>query len=164
VTAKKKAKPAVKKIGRPSGYSEALADTICSRIAEGESLVAICQSEDMPHRATVFRWLADNTSFCDRYVRAREAQADKLAEEILQIADDGQNDTYQTDDGEATNHDVIARSRLRVDARKWLAAKLAPKKYGEKLSVGGADDLPPIKNAHELSTEALIAIASGKQA
>jgi len=71
-----------------------------------------------------------------QYARAREAQADKLAEDILAIADDGTSDVYLDADGnERTNQDVIARSRLRVDARKWLASKMAPKKYGDKLDV-----------------------------
>jgi hypothetical protein len=113
---------------------------------EGESLRTICLSDDMPSATTVFRWLADAryAAFREQYTRAREAQADHLAEEILQIADDGRNDTYETDGVVAVNHDAIQRSRLRVDARKWLAGKLAPKKYGDKLAVGGADDLPPI--------------------
>jgi hypothetical protein len=88
----------------------------------------------MPDKSTVMRWLAQNEAFRDQYARARESQADHLAEEILQIADDGSNDTYQTENGEAVNHDVIARSRLRVDTRKWLASKLAPKKYGDKVT------------------------------
>jgi hypothetical protein len=95
----------------------------------------------MPDARSVFRWLAANEDFRQQYARAREAQADFMAEEILQIADDGRNDTYQTDDGEFVNHDVIARSRLRVDARKWLAAKMAPKKYGDKIGIGGAPEL-----------------------
>jgi hypothetical protein len=132
-------------MGRPSSFTQETADTICARLAEGQSLRSICEADDMPARSVVFKWLADNKDFADQYARAREAQADHLFEEILTIADDGSNDTYKTDDGEATNHDVIARSRLRVDARKWMAAKMAPKKYGDKLAIGGADDLPPLK-------------------
>lgn len=145
--------------GRPSSYTEERGDAICARIAEGDSLRTIC-AEDGPDMKTVMRWLADNDAFRQQYARAREAQADLMAEDILQIADDGRNDTYQTDNGEAVNHDVIARSRLRVDARKWLAAKLAPKKYGEKIAVGGADDLPPIQSETNLSDAQLAAIAA----
>lgn len=132
-------------MARPSSFTQEIADTICLGLAEGVSLRVICAKDGMPDKATVFRWLAGNEAFRDQYARAREAQADFLAEEILQIADDGQNDTYLTDNGLAVNHDAIARSRLRVDARKWLASKMAPKKYGDKLAVGGADDLPPVK-------------------
>lgn len=71
-----------------------------------------------------------------QYARAREAQADKFADEIIAIADDGTRDTFTDENGnERTNQEVIARSRLRVDARKWLAGKMAPKKYGDKLDV-----------------------------
>lgn len=90
----------------------------------------------MPDVSTVIRWLADDerAEFCAQYARAREDRADLLAEEILQIADDGRNDTQVDEDGNVfVDHDVIARSRLRVDARKWLASKMAPKKYGDKL-------------------------------
>ena len=134
-------------MGRPSEFTTETADRICARLAEGESLRAIVADDDMPGQSTVFRWLAENEGFREQYARAREAQADKLFEEILTIADDGSNDTYQTENGEATNHDVIARSRLRVDARKWMASKMAPKKYGDKLAIGGAEDLPAIKQS-----------------
>ena len=133
-------------MGRPSLFSVEIAQEICSRIMDGESLRKICRDEHMPERMTIFRWLHDNTEFCDQYARAREIQADTLAEEILEIADDGRNDTYTTndDDGEGVervNHDVIARSRLRVDARKWYASKLSPKKYGDKVQqeISGPD-------------------------
>lgn len=101
----------------------------------------------MPDKATVFRWLADSryATFRDQYTRARECQADYLAEEILDIADDSKNDTYIDDNGNVrTDQEVIGRSRLRVDARKWLASKMYPKKYGDKVAIGGADDLPPV--------------------
>jgi hypothetical protein len=116
-------------------------ESICERIADCETLQAIADSAEVS-KGTLITWLAGHA---DQYARAREAQADKLAEDILAIADDGSNDTYKTEDGEATNYDVIARSRLRVDARKWLAGKMAPKKYGEKVAVGGAEDLPPVQ-------------------
>lgn len=121
-------------MARPSSFTQETADAICLRLTEGESLRGICRDEEMPAASTVFKWLADRKEFSEQYARAREAQADHMAEEILQIADDGSNDTYQTENGEAVNHDVIARSRLRVDARKWLAAKMAPKKYGDKVT------------------------------
>lgn len=133
------------KMGRHSEFTQEIADVICERIADGESLRGICKDEDMPNKATVFKWLAARKEFSDQYARARESQAETMADEILAIADDGLNDTYLDDDGnERTNHDVIARSRLRVDARKWLASKLAPKKYGDKVTQEhtGADGGP----------------------
>jgi hypothetical protein len=121
-------------MGRPSEFTQEKADAICLRLIEGESLRSICKDEGMPGASTVFQWLAARPEFAEQYARAREAQADHLAEEILSIADDGTNDTYQTDNGEAVNHEVVQRSKLRVDARKWLAAKMAPKKYGDKIT------------------------------
>jgi hypothetical protein len=139
-------------MARPSTYSQETADTICTRLADGESLRQICQDDEMPGKATVMRWLGekDKQAFRDQYAHAREAQADHLAEEILQIADDGTNDTYKDDKGDVlTDHDVIARSRLRVDARKWLASKMAPKKYGDKITQEhtGADGGPVVIQA-----------------
>ena len=69
-----------------------------------------------------------------QYARAREEQAETYADEIVAIADDGRNDTYIDENGnERVNQDVVARSRLRVEARKWVASKLKPKKYGDRL-------------------------------
>jgi len=87
------------------------------------------------------RWLDAHQDFRDKYARARADQADFLAEEIIQIADDGLNDTYTDEDGnEKTNVDVIARSRLRVDSRKWYASKLLPKKYGDRTQLEGTGE------------------------
>jgi hypothetical protein len=84
----------------------------------------------------VLLWVTENREgFSDQYARARQAQAFGLADEILEIADDGSNDTYATDSGEMTNYDVIARSRLRVDTRKWYLARVLPKLFGDKQQV-----------------------------
>lgn len=118
-----------------------MADKICERIADGESLKAICEEEGMPSKATVFKWLGQNASFVDKYARAREAQADALFDDILSIADDGRNDWMERrgeeDAGWVANGENIRRAQLRIDARKWMAGKLRPKKYGEKLDIDG---------------------------
>jgi len=126
-----------RKPGRPSSFTEAIGIALCAAIAEGMSLRSACALPGMPDVSTVIRWLADEerAEFCAQYARAREDRADLLAEEILQIADDGRNDTQVDEDGNVfIDHDVIARSRLRVDARKWLASKMAPKRYGDKIT------------------------------
>lgn len=106
---------------------------ICEKIADGMSLRDICLEDGAPHRSTVFRWLSQHPDFNDQYGRAREAQAELLADELMAISDDGQNDTYLDEDGkQRTDHDVIARSKLRVDTRKWIASKLKPKVYGDR--------------------------------
>lgn len=115
--------------------------TICNRIANGESLRQIADDKDMPAASTVFVWLSDDSAFAEQYARAREAQADAIFDEILLIADDGRNDWMERKDQEDANMgwrengEALNRSRLRIDARKWMAGKLRPKKYGEKLEL-----------------------------
>jgi len=144
-------------MGRHSEFSQEIADRICERIACGESLRAICKSDDFPAMATIFRWLADtaNESFREQYARARETQADTLFDEILEIADDGSQDYKTVQRGEETvevvDQEHIQRSRLRVDARKWMAGKLKPKVYGDKLELAGNKDAPLIVERREFT-------------
>ena len=125
-------------VGRPSKRSRIIEDEICTRLAQGESLTSICDDDHMPCRDTIFAWLLNEEidgedRFSDRYARARQLQAEAMADDILAIADDGRNDTYEDKDGNVlTDNDVIQRSRLRVDTRKFLMAKLLPKKYGDR--------------------------------
>ena len=136
-----KAKTPRRKTGRPSLYTDALAAKICARLAEGETLRAICRDGVMPDKATVLRWLADKkkADFREQYVYAREMQADALFDEALEIADDASGDWTEDKDGKKVlDHENIQRSRLRVDTRKWAAGKMAPKKYGDKLDLGGS--------------------------
>jgi hypothetical protein len=133
-------------MARPSDYSDEIAGTICERIADGESLRSICSQEGFPHKATVFRWLASNEAFRDQYAHAREAQAERWSDELLDIADDGTND-YVKRAGErgvqiVADSEHIARSRLRVDTRNWLLSKMLPKKYGERLVHAGDPEHP----------------------
>lgn len=127
--------------GRPTDYSLETAALICERLSDGESLKAICEDEAMPGKTSVFKWLALHTEFADMYARAREVQADALFDDILTIADDGQNDWMERKDAEGENMgwrengEALRRSQLRIDARKWMAGKLRPKKYGEKLDI-----------------------------
>jgi hypothetical protein len=128
--------------GRPSSFTPEIADEICEKLIDGKSLRSICCDPAMPGVATVCRWLAANDEFRKQYARAREAQADTLADEIVDIADDGSNDYMGEDD--KYNGDAVQRSKLRVDARKWVAAKLKPKKYGEKIDVtSGGEKIEP---------------------
>lgn len=130
-------------MGRPTSYSEEIALLICERLADGESLKAMCAEEDMPSRSTVFKWLANpaHKQFVDMYTRAREEQADALFDEIIAISDDGTNDWMEKKGSEGDvigyieNGEALRRSALRIDARKWAAAKLLPRKYSEKFQV-----------------------------
>lgn len=120
--------------GRPSLYTPELANDICERIASGQSVVDICANDGMPDKSTVYDWLASKPEFADLYARAREQQADRYFAETIAIADDGRNDTQLDEEGNVrVDHDHINRSRLRVDTRKWAAARLSPKKYGDKI-------------------------------
>jgi hypothetical protein len=133
-------------MGRPSSYTPEIADAICERLAAGETLKAICTDDAMPGETTVFRWLAASAEFRELYARAREAQAELMADEIIKISDDGANDTYTDEDGNTrTDYDVVNRSKLRVDTRKWLMAKRLPKRYGERTILTGDNDGDAIK-------------------
>ena len=149
-------KEKAKLFGRPSIYNPELAAQICEHIAQGKSLRTIAEMEGMPHQATIMAWLdGSHPDFSEQYARAREAQADKLAEETLLIADESSQDTYVDADGNVkTNTEAIQRSKLRVDTRKWLASKMAPKKYGDKVAIGGADDLGPVQTVTKEMTDA----------
>lgn len=125
--------------GRPSDYTDDLVAAICGRLSDGEALSSICEAEDMPGLSTVYRWLQQRETFRELYARAREDQADTLADQILKIADEspelamldhGRNQGSLVVDGAAIQH-----QRLRIDARKWIASKLRPKKYGDKVDV-----------------------------
>ena len=138
--------------GRPAIYSDEVATRICGFVAEGYSLRQIGDLPQMPHKRTVKRWLAEKPSFQEQYARAKGEMAEHFAEEILEIADDGSNDWIEREleTGnviKVANHEHIARSRLRVDTRKWLMSKLLPKKYGEKLDVDTHIDLVARVNA-----------------
>lgn len=129
-------------------FTEEVGDAICERIALGESVRSICDDEAMPSMSTVFKWLRDNEAFSQQYARAREVQADALFDDIIDIADDGRNDWMEkrNSDGEnigwQENGEALRRSQLRIDARKWMAGKLRPKKYGEKLALTDGDGGP----------------------
>lgn len=128
------------KRGRPTRYARDTADQILSLLADGQSLREICRADDMPSESTVRLWAVNDTDgFSARYTSAREAQMDRFAEEIVEIADDGTNDWMTRQNGDETitvvDHEHINRSRLRVDARKWLMAKMAPKRFGDKIGV-----------------------------
>jgi hypothetical protein len=113
----------------------------------GESLRHICLDDGMPALSAIFRWLNEHQSFQDQYARAREEQAEALADEIVSIADE---ESYSTKFGgdESTvvvfDSTAVARNRLRVDARKWVASKLKPKKYGDRVDMnhGGQPNNP----------------------
>jgi len=107
--------------GRPSDFSQELADAICTKLSQGMSLRAICKADDMPAESTVRAWaLEDREGFYAQYTRSRDIGLDAVADEVIEIADEAEDP---------------ARGRLRFDARRWYLSKLAPKRYGEKIDV-----------------------------
>jgi hypothetical protein len=142
-----KASEAPKKASK-STYSKQIADIICIRLSEGESLKEIVKAEGMPDRATVYRWLLEQPVFCDMYTRAREEQADTLADEIIAIADEQPDIIVVTDKktGAVIEHKLdgafLQWQKNRIEARKWTAMKLKPKKYGDKLELAGDPNNP----------------------
>ncbi len=154
------------KAGRPSDYTPEIANEICERLADGESLRSICKLEHLPSRVTVRNWLADERykTFLNQYARAREEQADHYFEEAIDISDDSTNDYMLREGIPVLNAEAVQRSRLRVDVRKWAAGKLAPKKYGDKIQteLSGPDGGPvqhEVRTAEELAREILFDVA-----
>ncbi len=124
---------------RPTDYTPELAKVICDRLQEGESLRAVCRDDKMPSTSTVMRWAKDKPEFREQYAHACEMRGEKLVDELLEIADDGSNDFMTITKGDTSyvveNKEWTSRSKLRVDTRKWLLAKMLPKKYGDAKSI-----------------------------
>ena len=110
------------RLGRPSSFTQEVADAICLRLADGESLREICRDESMPGRETVRRWLLENEGFRGQYARAREDHADSNADHALEIA-------------HASTTESAQRDRLEIDTLKWRAARMAPKRWGDSSAV-----------------------------
>ena len=110
-------------MARPSKYSEKLVDRMLEEIASGRSVIGLCREEEWtPNADTWYRWLYKIEGLSDRYARAKAHQSEREADIILDIADNATNQDYQV-------------ARLRVDARKWIASKLLPNKYGERTQI-----------------------------
>ena len=122
---------------------ERIFDIICKRIEDGEALSVILRDNDMPDRGTVYKWIREDLAIFDKYTRATKIRADYLADEIIEIADKQGKDVKIVDGEEVTDYNVINRNRLQIDARKWAASKMNPKKYGDKVDV--TTDGQPIK-------------------
>jgi len=136
------------KTGRPTRFTKYVAEEICIRLSEGESLYSICDDDHIPQRRTVYHWLSlpGYEEFLHQYTQARERQAETFIDQCVDIADDTAQDiTVLTDkdgkDYEKVNHDHINRSRLKVDTRIKIAEKLAPKKYSAKHDVKISGDI-----------------------
>lgn len=118
-------------------------DTVLIRIEQGEALRTILKDSDMPSTRTFYKWLESNELLVKQYARACELRAENLFDEILDIADDASGDTkYDKDGNPYLNNEFVQRSRVRIDARKWVLGKLNPKKFSDKLTLTGDADNP----------------------
>ncbi len=126
-----------KKNGRPTIKTPEMIAAICEGISLGKSARAMCGEVGISLQ-TMWNWLDKDKGFVEQYARAKEQSADYHADLITEIADE--ENTTAMDSSEFN-----ARQRLRIDARKWIACKLKPTRYGDKVAIGGADDLPPMK-------------------
>jgi len=144
-------KPKKNPVGAPTTYNSHIAFVLCTRIAEGESLREIVKDEGMPDRSTVYDWLLRHPEFADQYARAREEQADTLADEIIAIADEQPEIIAVLDKktGALIEHKLdgafLQWQKNRIEARKWTAMKLKPKKYGDRVALEGVEGGAAIK-------------------
>lgn len=161
-----------KKHGRPTEYTPEIGDRICAALATGMSLRSVCRDDDLPDERSVRRWASDHKHpFSPQYVHARELGYLAMADETLEISDDGSNDwmAKHGKEGEivgyAINGEAVARSRLRVDTRKWLLSKCLPKVFGDKVvnEITGKDGGPiETKDVSDLEVARKVAFMLGK--
>lgn len=119
--------------GRPSTFTQEIADEICKRKSKGESLRSICRDEHMPGRDAIADWLITHKEFAVQYEKSCNQGYEEVADEIKEIADNKDKD------------ESPMRSRLRTDVRKWYLSKVLPKKYGEKLDItSGGEKITPL--------------------
>lgn len=149
-------------MSRPSKYTVELAAAICERIVIGDTIRTICADDDMPSSASIFLWLSKYPDFSEQYTRAREAQAEAMLEEVLEIADDSRNDFVMREVKKGlfvpvVDKEAIARSKLRVDSRFWAMQRMAPKRYGAKINNMLTDgDGKPLQNISDAQIAAAL--------
>lgn len=122
---------------------ETILDSVLIRIEKGEALRTILKDEDMPSSRTFFKWLDSNELYVKQYARACEIRAENLFDEIIEIADDTSGDTkYDKDGNPYLDNEYVQRSRVKIDARKWVLGKLNPKRFSDKVTHEGNPDNP----------------------
>ena len=134
-TAKVNAKPKRKR-GRPRKYTDSLAQEICRQRSEGKSLRRICRSANMPTRDTVLRWKREYPDFSDHYLAAMKVWLEDEMDALVELADRATPANY-------------AAVRVKLNTRKWIASRLLPKRFGDRLAIAGDD--PPVRIRYELA-------------
>ena len=141
------------KTGRPTIYSIEIAMEICDTISSStKGIKRLClENENWPCPDTIFRWRKSNKDFSDQYAHAKQLQIEALVDEILEIADNSIDDYVDSAEGKMIiDHEHIQRAKLRIDTRKWLASKLVPKIYGDRMQTDLTVDDSDLKRAREL--------------
>jgi hypothetical protein len=159
---------APKKMGAPKGsgskYTEEIADQICDLVSNGVNLRKVCRMEGMPSWRTIYNWVVEKPEFASRLARAREMGYDALAEEALEIANTphlGQKKVFSSGAGEGedsmtvTEDDMLGHRKLQIETRLKLLAVWDPKRYGNKMQIGG-DGGDPIKIKAQVEAEELL--------
>lgn len=137
-------------VGRPSSYTQEVADELCFELSQGKSLRTVCKREDMPSGPTVFKWMRDFPDFLKQYARSKEEACDAMAEDIQDIADTAMDVIV----GDRSDNARVSAVKMKVDARIWLASKLKAKKYGNQIDITtNGKELPtPIYGGNAPST------------
>lgn len=131
----------MKKIGRPTIYSEKLAREFCDRLSRGISLRTVCLADDMPSMDTIYHWIHDKKDFSEQYAQAKENSADALNEVLLDLGDDAIKLSQEVDN--KVSNAVVSAVKLKADNLKWYMSKMKPKKYGDKMDMTtNGKDLP----------------------
>ncbi len=138
---------------RPLVKSRETVDEIFALMAEGKSLMQACHRLGYKY-AGVWQWVTHDDSLKDAYRDARYAAASYYGGQVVEIADDSGSDWVETDKGPQLNREHVQRSKLRIEARQWYAKVLAPREFGDKLALGGSDDMPPLKTINAAMTPA----------
>lgn len=128
----------VLKQGRPTKYNLKLGQEICDVIASSsKGTKKLCEEHShWPCQDTLFTWLRTYPEFSEQYAQAKVCQIELLVDEIIEISDDASQDQHMNELGAlVSNPSAINRARLKVDTRKWLACKLVPKVYGNKIDI-----------------------------
>lgn len=145
-----------KPAGRSTTFSQEIADEICARLTKGEPLAWICSDDRMPSVRTVSDWKSAHPEFSTDIAYAREDGFDFISADILRIADTQVEAIIErsTANGiEITRQDALGHRKLQVETRLKLLAKWDPKRYGDRLAVGGAEDMPPIKTESHVTVD-----------
>ena len=135
--------------GRPTNYSQEIADKICEQLAQGISLRTVCLDDDMPSPASVFNWLRIHKEFLEQYQRAKDESTDALYEGLSDLGDNA-IDLSQSVDPKSSSA-VVNAVKLKADNLKWMMSKMKPKKYGDKIDMTTNGKDLPVPLLHAIS-------------